>query len=92
MKNIQEIVKKVANRYDVEYDPHPSGPKVRDSDGTIKSLDISEMKKLFPKPSNDNKQWHQVDAKQEAKMKKTRVTFEENTTEYSIEELAVMSC
>lgn len=49
MKDIQEIVKKVADRYNAEYDPNLFGPKVRYKDETIKQLDIFELEKLFPK-------------------------------------------
>lgn len=55
MKDIQEIVRKVADRYGVEYDSCSSGPKVKYKDGTIKAFDNPDLKKLFPKGSYDNK-------------------------------------
>lgn len=91
MKDIQDIVKKVANRYNVEYDPSSSGPKVRSKDGDIKSLDISDLEKLFSKSSNDNRNWYRIDSIQRTHIKKARMKFEENNNEYSVEELAVMS-
>ena len=90
MKDIQEIVKKVANRYNVEYDPSSSGPKVKHKDGSIKSLDISDFENLFYKPE-DNNNWHQINSVQGTHIRKSRMQFGKATNQYSAEELAVMS-
>lgn len=91
MKDIKEIVKTVANRYSVEYDPNSAGPKVKYKDGTIKFSDVSELEKLFPKTINDNNEWYKMNNVKGTNVKKVRMEFQDKSNEYSIDELAIMA-
>lgn len=59
MKNIKEIVKRVAKRYDVEYDENSKSPKIRLKDGTIKELSLEDLEKVFVDEGEiDNLKWY----------------------------------
>ncbi len=90
MKDIQEIVKKVANRYSVEYNSSLSGPKIKDKDGNITSLSTTDLEKLFYNQNSNNKTWHQINSVQKASIKKSRMKFQETTIEYNAKDLSVM--
>ena len=91
MKDIQEIIKKVADRYDVEYDQNSLVPKVRYEDGNIRNLDITEIQKIFSKSILEDNNWHQISSLKSSQIKRNRMELQEDKYEYSFEELTVMA-
>lgn len=53
MKDLKSIVKKIADRYGVDYDENSSGPKIKRGDGTVEELDSSKRDGIFKFESDD---------------------------------------
>lgn len=47
MKNLDDILKKTAQRYGLEYNPNQKGHKVQNDDGTLEDLAYDDFESIF---------------------------------------------
>ncbi|HDR7484751.1 TPA: hypothetical protein QCX63_000813 [Bacillus pacificus] len=47
MKNLDDILKKVTERYGLQYNPNEKGHKVQSDDGTLENLSFDHIEEIF---------------------------------------------